>query len=170
MIINQIIQSKSSSALGTRKSIVASDAFSVPRWAPPRYPAPKSPPSGRGLGGRSRRSPAGSVASLRKVLRFSVSAVPRPCFSIFRAGLAPLVLQQIMYQAITKWQVPSLQFFQRAWNHAFSMILIIRKIQNARCQPSVNLFQNSALRENSDAKPRQSSKTVGVCFMPIKKD
>ena len=33
---------------------------------PPRYPTPKSPPSGRGLGGKSRRSPAGSVASLRK--------------------------------------------------------------------------------------------------------
>ena len=33
---------------------------------PSRYPLPKSLPSGEGLGGRSRRSPAGSVASLRK--------------------------------------------------------------------------------------------------------
>ena len=32
-----------------------------------RYPTPKSPPSGRGLGGRSRRSPDGSVASLRSI-------------------------------------------------------------------------------------------------------
>ena len=31
-----------------------------------RYPLPKSLPSGEGLGGRSRRSPAGEVASLRR--------------------------------------------------------------------------------------------------------
>ena len=46
----------------------------------PHYPFPKSLPSGEGLGGRSRRSPAGEVASLRKVLRFRVCAVLRPCY------------------------------------------------------------------------------------------
>ena len=38
--------------------------FRVRGWGDsvrPRYPSPKSPPSGRGLGGRSRRSPDGSV-------------------------------------------------------------------------------------------------------------
>ena len=35
-------------------------------------------------------------------------------------------------------------------------------------KPPVNLFQDWTIRENSDAKPRQSSKTVGVCVMPIK--
>ena len=104
-----------------------------------RYPSPKSPPSGRGLGGRSRRSPAGSVASLRKVLRFRVCTMPGQCFPISLTGLAPLIIQHTMYQAITKQQVPGLQFFQGTWSHAFTIVLIIRKIQKVRCQASVSI-------------------------------
>jgi hypothetical protein len=74
----------------------------------PRYPSPKSPPSGRGLGGRSRRSPAGSVAPLRKVLRFSVSAVLRPCFTVILQG----------------------------WHHPFCNDLCIKQLQNSGFQIS----------------------------------
>ena len=84
-----------------------------------------SPRKREGLGGRSRRSPAGEVASLRKVLRFSSAAVPGPCFPVSLTGSEPNISQHAAYQLVTKQRIPNLPFFQETWNHLFSMILII---------------------------------------------
>ena len=77
---------------------------------PPRYPLPKSLPSGEGLGGRSRRSPAGSVASLRKCFDSrSIQHQMGPythaaeaSFSSIQFPLPPAIFQGTVSEGVTK--------------------------------------------------------------------
>ena len=60
-------------------------AFSRP-WAPPRYPSPKTPPSGRGLGGRSRRARAQISPSTPPPGKVSVTYSVSRCMCLYRSS------------------------------------------------------------------------------------
>ena len=107
-------------------------AFSRP-WAPPRYPTPKSPPSGRGLGGRSRRSPAGEVAALRRRFDSVFVQCQGRVIRAFHWGLQIMALSA------------GFIFFRLVCGHRFLNRMAINLLQHYFPQTQVNQFQDDTI-------------------------